>query len=65
MPGKDNYENLAYHLSKLPMSIAYSKELVEMLKLHLTALEAKVAMALPNDVVPLSFVSLDEIDDFN
>ena len=55
MPVNDIYENLAYHFSKLPMSIAYSDELVEMLKLHLTTLEAQVAMALPNDVVPLNF----------
>jgi H+/Na+-translocating ferredoxin:NAD+ oxidoreductase subunit B len=62
---KDIYINLAHHLSKLPMSIAYSEELVEMLRLHLTTLEAQVAIGLPNDVVPLNFVSLDGISDLD
>lgn len=61
MQEKDIYEKLAAHLSKLPMGLPASEELIEILKESFTPREAEVATALPNNVVPLGFVEISKI----
>jgi len=63
MKNEDVYGQLADHLSKLPMSLPLSPEMVEILRANLTEKEAEVALALPNNVIPLGFVGINHIQD--
>ncbi|PKN67120.1 MAG: hypothetical protein CVU57_04005 [Deltaproteobacteria bacterium HGW-Deltaproteobacteria-15] len=57
----DIYVRLARHLSALGMGYPIREELIEILKETFTEEEAGVALAVPNTVVPLQPVGLDEI----
>lgn len=57
----DVHDRLARHLSALGMGYPVRDELTEILKETFTEEEAEVALAIPNTVVPLQPVGLDEI----
>jgi ferredoxin len=57
----DVYERLADHLSRLGMGYPPADALVDILRENFTALEAEVALALPDRVMPLQPVGIDEI----
>jgi NAD-dependent dihydropyrimidine dehydrogenase PreA subunit len=61
MATKDAYERLGEHLSRLGMGYPYRDDLITILKENFTPLEAKVAFALPNGLIPLQPVGVDEI----
>jgi len=61
MNEKKIHKQLADHFSKLPNGLPVSEELIEILEANLTPLEAEVAMALPNNMVPLKFIEIDKI----
>jgi Fe-S-cluster-containing hydrogenase component 2 len=61
MTNEDIFERLAQHFSQMAMALPFSEEMVEILKENLTPLEAEVALALPNRVVPLDFVDMESI----
>jgi ferredoxin len=55
------YVRLANHLGNLIMGYPYSDELIDLLKEMFNPTEAQVALAIPNDMVPLEVVGLDTI----
>jgi len=57
----DVYRNLAAHLEKLIMGYPYHDALIGMLEEMFTPLEAKVALAIPNDLLPLEVADLATI----
>lgn len=56
------YERLAKHLSQLGMGYPYREDLIEILEENFSPLEAEVALAIPNGVIPLTPVPVDEIN---
>ncbi len=58
---KDIYTRLAAHLEKLIMGYPFSDALVELLMETYTPAEAEVALAIPNDLLPLEVVGTDSI----
>ena len=58
----DIYKKLAKHLSALGMGYPEKEELLEILKVNFTALEAEVALAIPSKVIPFEPVRVDEIN---
>jgi NAD-dependent dihydropyrimidine dehydrogenase PreA subunit/predicted DNA-binding transcriptional regulator len=58
----DIYKKLAKHLSALGMGYPEKEELLEILKVNFTALEAEVALAIPSKVIPFEAVRVDEIN---
>jgi len=61
MTTPDVFERLARHFAQLAMALPFGEEMVEILKANLTPLEAEVALALPNRVVPMDFVEIEAI----
>ncbi len=61
MEKHDVYQRLADHLSNLGMGYPVRDTLLEILRENLNPSEAEIALALPNGVIPLSPVSVDEI----
>jgi ferredoxin/DNA-binding MarR family transcriptional regulator len=57
------YSRLAHHLFALGMGYPAREGLEAILKENFTPLEAEVALALPNDLIPLQVVGVDEIID--
>ncbi len=57
----DVFHRLAWHLSALGMGLPFREDLVEILKQNITEDEARVALLLPNRVVPFTVVSADEV----
>ncbi len=57
----DVYRRLAKHLSSLGMGYPEKEELLEILKLNFTPLEAEVALAIPTKVIPLEPVPASEM----
>jgi len=58
---KDIYERLGKHLSHLEMGYPDKDGLMEILKENFTPVEAEVALALPNNRIPLQPVGINEI----
>jgi len=58
---QDIYEKLGEHLSRLGMGYPLEEDLIEILRENYTKLEAKVALAIPNNVIPMEPVEVDEI----
>lgn len=61
MQEQDVYHRLADHLSKVGMGYPVRETLLEILAEHLSPTEAEIALALPNDRIPLSPVSVQEM----
>lgn len=57
----DIYIRLAEHLKDLIMGYPYSDALIDMLKEMFSPIEARVALAIPNDLAPLEVVGADQI----
>ncbi len=57
----DIYRRLAKHLSSLGMGYPEKEELLEILKVNFTPLEAEVALAIPTKVIPLEPVPAEKI----
>jgi ferredoxin len=55
------YHRLASHLEHLTMGYPYTDELLDLLKEMFSPTEARVALAIPNDLAPLEVVSLEDI----
>ena len=55
------YQKLAEHLSGLGMGYPVRDDLIDILKENFTPEEAEVALAIPNTVIPLQPVSVEEI----
>lgn len=62
MEDHDVYQRLAEHLNNLGMGYPIRETLLEILKENLTPSEAEIALALPTGVVPLSVVSISDIE---
>jgi len=58
---EDIYRRLAKHLSSLGMGYPEKEELLEILKVNFTPLEAEVALAIPTRVIPLDPVPVAKI----
>jgi NAD-dependent dihydropyrimidine dehydrogenase PreA subunit len=58
---KSVFEMLAKHLSRLGMGYPDNEDLIAILEENFSPLEAEVALAIPNTVIPLTPVGLDEI----
>jgi NAD-dependent dihydropyrimidine dehydrogenase PreA subunit len=61
MTTDDIYQKLAEHLSRLGMGYPVRDDLLDILKENFTPQEAEVAFAIPNTVIPLEPVSVEEI----
>ncbi len=61
MKDQDIYEQLMNHLSKLAMSYAPREDLIQILKENFSPEEAKVVLALPNNIIPLQGAKISEI----
>ena len=61
METQDAYRRLGEHLSRMGMGLPLRDDLIELLKENLTPKEAEVAAAIPNTVIPLQPISVDEI----
>jgi len=61
MEKQDVYTRLEEHLSRLGMGYPPSENLVEILKENFTELEAEVALAIPNRVIPMKPVGIEKI----
>ena len=57
----DVYTRLAEHLKDLVMGYPYSDALIDMLKEMFSPVEARVALAIPNDLAPLEVADADRI----
>jgi Fe-S-cluster-containing hydrogenase component 2 len=57
----DLHHRLATHMEHLTMGYPYTEELIDLLKEMFSPKEAQVAMAIPNDLAPLTVVSLENI----
>ncbi|MBU2498676.1 MAG: hypothetical protein KKE57_07245, partial [Proteobacteria bacterium] len=62
MGTEDVYRRLGEHLSALGMGYPMRDDLVDILKENFTPEEAEVALAVPNTVIPLQAVGVDEIN---
>ena len=60
---QDIYHRLAEHLRELIMGYPYSDALTDLLMETYSPVEARVALAIPNDLAPLEVVNLDICDD--
>jgi NAD-dependent dihydropyrimidine dehydrogenase PreA subunit len=58
---QDVYERLGEHLSRLGMGYPFQEDLIEILREYYTESEAEVALAIPNTVIPMEAVGVDEI----
>ena len=58
---QDLYHRLAVHMEHLTMGYPYTDELLDLLKEMFNPTEARVAMAIPNDLAPLQVVSPENI----
>jgi len=58
---QDLYNRLAIHLEHLMMGYPYTDELIDLLKEMFSPVEARAALAIPNDLAPLQVVSLEDI----
>jgi len=58
---QDIYVQLAHHLEDLIMGYPYDQNLVDLLKEMFNPDEARVALAIPNDLAPLEVVDLETI----
>ncbi|HTY24394.1 MAG TPA: 4Fe-4S binding protein [Desulfomonilaceae bacterium] len=61
MSENEVYQVLADHLSCLGMGYPVRDDLIEILKENLTPAEARIALAVPTEVIPMTPVSVDEI----
>jgi ferredoxin len=61
MAKDDVYGRLAEHLCSLGMGYPFADALLEILKENFTPTEAEVALAIPNTVIPLEPVGVDDI----
>ncbi|MFH1349640.1 MAG: 4Fe-4S binding protein [Pseudomonadota bacterium] len=61
MSTQDIYEKLSQHLSLLGMGYPISEDLIVILKELFSPLEAEVALAIPNKVIPLEPAGVDDI----
>jgi len=61
MEKQDVYIRLGEHLSRLGMGFPFTEDLIDILRENYTALEAEVALAIPNRVIPMKPVGIDEI----
>ncbi|MBN2125198.1 MAG: 4Fe-4S binding protein [Deltaproteobacteria bacterium] len=61
MKENDVYERLAEHLSRLGMGYPPTETLVEILKANLAPREAEAALAIPDRVIPLQPVGIEQI----
>jgi H+/Na+-translocating ferredoxin:NAD+ oxidoreductase subunit B len=61
MEKQDVYSRLADHLSNVGMGYPVRDTLLDILKENLNPIEAEITLALPEGVIPLSPVSVDEI----
>jgi len=55
------FARLAIHLEQLTMGYPYADELIDLLREMFSPAEARVALAIPNDLAPLKVVSLEDI----
>jgi ferredoxin len=55
------YTRLAAHLERLTMGYPYADELIDLLKEMFNPAEARVALAIPNNLAPLEVVGLENI----
>jgi hypothetical protein len=60
-PMQDDYTRLAKHLESLIMGYPYTEELIDLLKEMFSPEEARVAIAIPNNLPPLEVVGIDTI----
>jgi len=58
---QDVYERLGEHFSRMGMGYPYRDDLIEILRENYTESEAEVALAIPNSVVPMEPVNVEEI----
>ena len=58
---QDLYQQLAVHLEHLTMGYPYTEEVIDLLKEMFSPTEARVAMAIPNDLEPMQVVGLENI----
>jgi len=58
---QDLYNRLAIHMEHLTMGYPYTEELIDLLKEMFSPVEARTALAIPNDLAPLQVVSLENI----
>lgn len=58
---QDPYNRLAAHLEHLTMGYPYTDELLDLLREMFNSTEARVALAIPNDLAPLQVVSAESI----
>lgn len=61
MVEQDVYERLGKHFSRMGMGYPYRDDLIDILKENYTEAEAEVALAIPNSVIPLESVKVEEI----
>lgn len=61
MTTEDIYQKLGEHLSQLGMGYPMREDLIQILRENFTPKEAEVALAIPNKVIPLEPVRVDEI----
>ncbi|MFH1240765.1 MAG: 4Fe-4S binding protein [Pseudomonadota bacterium] len=58
---EDIYVRLAKHLEDLIMGYPYNEALIDLLKEMFDPVEARVALAIPNDLIPLEVVDMETI----
>ena len=58
---QDLYNRLAIHMEHLTMGYPYTEELIDLLKEMFSPVEARTALAIPNDLAPLQVVRLEDI----
>jgi hypothetical protein len=61
IPVEDVYVHLARHLEHMIMGYPYDDALLDLLKEMFSPVEAQVALAIPNDLVPLEVVERETI----
>ena len=61
MEKQDVYIRLGEHLSRLGMGFPCTEDLIDILRENYTELEAEVALAIPNKVIPMKPVGINEI----
>ena len=61
MEKQDVYERLGEHLSRMGMGYPFEDDLIEILRENYTKSEAEVALAIPNSVIPMEPVKVEEI----
>ena len=61
MARDDVYNQLAEHLSRLPMGYPFREGLVDILKENFSPDEAETVLAIPTDTIPLRAIPVEEI----